>query len=84
MNGKKYIDENGSLRYINSKRLAYEPKLFPKNGKPWTFQEVKELVNSRPYMKWEDIGLMLERTPGTCMDKYCKLKKKGELEKYKN
>ena len=84
MKAETYRDRSGNLRYVTSKRLVYTPELFPRNDKSWTYQEIKELVNSRPFMKWEDIGLMLGRTPATCMDKYCKLKKKGELEKYKN
>lgn len=35
-------------------------------------------------MKYEDIGLMLERTPDSCRHKYAKLKKCGLIEIYRN
>ncbi len=36
----------------------------------------------RQSMKWEDIALMLGRTPGTCTERLRVLKRKGKYELY--
>lgn len=84
MNTDKYIDKSGYVRYYKGKRLAYNKELFPRHKAEWTINEIRELVNARPQMKYEDIGLMLERTPDSCRHKYAKLKKSELLEFYRN
>lgn len=84
MDNGKYIDKSGYVRYHKGKRLAYNKELFPRHKAEWTVDEIRELVNARPQMKYEDIGLMLERTPDSCRHKYAKLKKCGLIEIYRN
>ena len=49
-----------------SGRLVYTPELFKNTGKHWTINELIDLVGYDQTMKREELGLMLERTPGTC------------------
>ena len=84
MKSEIYRDKSGYLRKKGENYLLYTPELFPKNGKEWTYSEISEMIKARETkMSWEDIGLMLERTPRTCTHKYCRLKKKGELDNFK-
>ena len=77
-----YIDKNGLKRYVKSHRLVYKPDLFKNHRKSWTTKELTDLVGFRLTMKWEDIALMLGRTPGVCACKYSRLKKTGKIEKF--
>lgn len=63
-------------------RLLYSPELFKNKGRSWTTNELIDLVGYGQTMKREELGLMLGRTPGTCSDKICKLKKSGNYEFY--
>ena len=65
-----------------SGRLVYTPELFKNTGKYWTINELIDLVGYDQTMKREELGLMLERTPGTCSSKISRLKKNGEYEFY--
>ena len=65
-----------------SGRLVYTPELFKNTGKHWTINELIDLVGYDQTMKREKLGLMLERTPGTCSSKISRLKKNGEYEFY--
>ena len=59
MDNGKYIDKSGYVRYHKGKRLAYNKELFSRYKAEWTVNEIRELVNARPQMKYEDIGLCL-------------------------
>lgn len=79
---KTFIDSQGFERYESSKRLVYNSELFENHGTPWSKEDLIDMVGYRQTMKWEDIALMLGRTPGTCASKMRDLKKQGRYDFY--
>ena len=77
-----FTDKSGYKRYKNSTRLMYNAELFPNHGTRWSLEDDIDLVGYRQSMKWEDIALMLGRTPGTCTERLRVLKRKGKYELY--
>lgn len=77
-----YVDSSGFKRYKNSKRLMYNPELFPNHKTKWSREDEIDLVGYRQTMKWEDIALMLGRTPGVCMEKMRAIKRNRKYELY--
>lgn len=83
-NGCKYVIIDG-LKYTNGgSRLTYTPEIHDNHKKYWTEKDKAYLVQMRLKMNrgYSEISAALGRTYGTCADKFLRIKKKGEIDKY--
>lgn len=58
-------------------RMKYNPELHPNQGKPWTYEDTKYLIDWLEKIGYEEMSLALGRTESTLRDKVFKLRKKG-------
>lgn len=78
-----YKDEEGFTREYGTKRIVADKKLFPNTSRPFTTEEIKEIIYARSRgIKWKEIGLSLERRPANLISMYSHWKKAGLVDRY--
>lgn len=62
-------------------RMKYNPELHTNQGKPWSYEDIKYLIDWIEIIGYEEMSLALGRTESTLRDKVFKLRKNGLMGK---
>lgn len=76
--------EQVPIKYDSCRRMIYHPEFHPNHRKPISEEDLEYLCYFYERDHRQSIAFALGRTEATVSDLYCKLKKKGLVEYYKN
>lgn len=72
------------LKYDRFGRIAYNPELHDKQGKPWSEEDKEYLCKYESIDELETVAMALGRTRGTVAETLKNIRKNGQFEYYKN
>ena len=70
-----------SIQYDQYGRMFYNPEFHANNGKPWSTEDLKYLIDWYAIAGAEEISFALERTIKTVQNRATELRKKGLMAK---